>query len=65
MAEPTPMPVVMVKPADLPVHCPNPAMPLWSGHPRVYLDVAARGEAQCPYCSTIYRLEGGPRTGGH
>jgi len=26
---------VAVKAADLPVHCPNPAMPLWSSHPRV------------------------------
>ncbi|MGA8033684.1 MAG: zinc-finger domain-containing protein, partial [Casimicrobiaceae bacterium] len=34
------MPVVVVQAKDLPVYCPNPAMPLWSSHPRVYLDVA-------------------------
>ena len=52
------MPVCTVKPADLPVFCPNPGMPLWSSHPRVYLDLDANGEARCPYCSTMYRLDG-------
>ena len=56
---------VAVKSADLPVFCPNPAMPLWSSHPRVFLDLAETGEAMCPYCGTQYRLEGGPRQGGH
>jgi uncharacterized Zn-finger protein len=55
----------MVKPADLPVFCPNPAMPLWSSHPRVFLDIAETGEVMCPYCGTHYILEGGPRKGGH
>jgi uncharacterized Zn-finger protein len=50
---------------DLPLHCPNPAMPLWSSHPRVFLDVAAQGEAMCPYCGTRYRLRGGARKAGH
>jgi uncharacterized Zn-finger protein len=50
---------------DLPVHCPNPAMPLWSSHPRVFLDIAETGSAMCPYCGTHYRLRGGPRRGGH
>jgi len=36
---------VEVTAADLPLYCPNPAMPLWSSHPRVFLDVAATGEA--------------------
>jgi uncharacterized Zn-finger protein len=49
---------------DLPVFCPNPQMPLWSSHPRVFLDVAATGEAMCPYCGTRYRLAGGARAGG-
>jgi uncharacterized Zn-finger protein len=56
--------VVMVKPADLPIYCPNPAMPLWSSHPRVFLDVVDTGEAMCPYCGTRYRLEGGPQRAG-
>ena len=54
---------VTVKPADLPVFCPNPAMPLWSSHPRVFLDVAGAGEAMCPYCGTRYRLEGDAKAG--
>ncbi len=56
---------VHVKPHDLPVFCPNPAMPLWSSHPRVFLDVADSGEARCPYCGTAYVLDGGPIPGGH
>ena len=41
------------------VFCPNPKMALWSTHPRVFLDVAASGEAKCPYCGTVYRLAPG------
>ncbi len=41
------------------VFCPNPKMPLWSTHPRVYIDVATTGEGQCPYCSTRYKLKPG------
>jgi uncharacterized Zn-finger protein len=50
--------VVEVTAKDLPLYCPNPAMPLWSSHPRVFLDVEATGEAMCPYCGTRYRLAG-------
>ncbi len=56
---------VVVQAKDLPIYCPNPRMPLWSSHPRVYLDVADTGFAMCPYCGTRYRLEGGPAAGGH
>jgi len=55
---------VFVTPKDIPVFCPNPGMPLWSSHPRVFLDIADEGEAKCPYCGTIYILRGGP-AGGH
>lgn len=47
---------------DLPAYCPNPAMPIWSSHPRVFLDFAANGEAKCPYCGTVYRLKPGAHT---
>lgn len=40
-------------------HCPHPKMPLWNAHPRVYIDVATRGEGRCPYCGTLYRLAAG------
>jgi uncharacterized Zn-finger protein len=36
---------------DLPLHCPTPNSPLWSQHPRVFLDVLKTGEVTCPYCS--------------
>ena len=45
------------------VFCPNPKMPLWSGHPRVFIDVATTGEGKCPYCGTVYRLNAGEVVG--
>jgi uncharacterized Zn-finger protein len=65
MAETKSVATVVVEPKNLPVFCPNPAMPLWSSHPRVFLDVADSGEARCPYCGTVYVLEGGPIEGAH
>ncbi|MGI9308716.1 MAG: zinc-finger domain-containing protein [Gammaproteobacteria bacterium] len=41
---------------DLPLSCPMPGMHLWNSHPRVYLAIEEKGEAQCPYCSAMYRL---------
>ena len=41
------------------VFCPNPKMPLWSGHPKVFIDIASTGEGKCPYCGTVYRLKAG------
>jgi len=59
-------PVVEVDADDLPVYCPNPAMPLWSSHPKVYLEIEATGIAMCPYCGTRYALKGEPaRAGRH
>ena len=47
------------------VFCPNPKMALWRNHPRVFIDVTASGQGQCPYCGTVYRLAAGvsPRSG--
>ncbi|WP_305825538.1 zinc-finger domain-containing protein [Massilia brevitalea] len=53
------MPVVELEAKNLPAHCPNPAMPLWSSHPRVFLDFDHEGTAKCPYCGTQYRLAPG------
>ncbi|MFY9512150.1 MAG: zinc-finger domain-containing protein [Rubrivivax sp.] len=48
------------------VFCPNPKMPLWSNHPRVFIDVASHGEGKCAYCGTVYRLKAGEKVGtGH
>ncbi len=41
------------------VACPNPKMALWSGHPKVFIDVGTTGEGICPYCGTVYRLKAG------
>jgi len=62
--------IVEVVAADLQgpgvVYCPNPKMPRWSHHPRVFLDVTTTGEAKCPYCSTVYRLKAGEKVpAGH
>ena len=43
---------------DLPLHCPTPSTPVWSMHPRVFLDVAKSGELLCPYCGTKYVYKG-------
>ena len=47
------------------VFCPNPKMPLWSNHPRVFIDVATAGEGKCPYCGTVYRLKAGEKLPAH
>lgn len=41
------------------VACPNPNMPLWSHHPRVFIDLSHNGVGRCPYCGTEYRLKAG------
>ncbi len=47
---------VEVTHADLPLHCPTPAMSLWISHPRVFLPIDVSGEERCPYCGTVYVL---------
>ena len=39
--------------------CPNPRMPLWSSHPKVFIDVHTAGHGRCPYCGTVYKLKAG------
>lgn len=57
--------VVELGSQDLPAYCPNKAMPVWSSHPRVFLDFNEQGRAKCPYCSTQYQLKPGARAHGH
>jgi uncharacterized Zn-finger protein len=46
--------------------CPNPRMPLWSTHPKVFIDVTTSGHGKCPYCGTVYKLKPGAHIGhGH
>jgi uncharacterized Zn-finger protein len=49
--------LVEVTEKDLPLHCPLPGAPLWSRHPRVFLDVVEHA-ALCPYCGTKYVYKG-------
>jgi uncharacterized Zn-finger protein len=37
--------------------CPPVDDCLWSSHPRVFLKLDDKGEAQCPYCDTVYKLQ--------
>jgi uncharacterized Zn-finger protein len=48
---------------QLPLHCPLPGAPLWSRHPRVFLDVVKEGASRCPYCGTMYVYKGAPVKG--
>jgi uncharacterized Zn-finger protein len=61
----TPVATVELKAKDLPAFCPNPNMPLWSSHPRVFLDLSHGGEAACSYCGTLYKLAAGEVIKGH
>ncbi|HNQ05351.1 MAG TPA: zinc-finger domain-containing protein [Thiobacillaceae bacterium] len=54
----SPARTVEITEADLPLHCPTPGESVWNSHPRVFLSLAEKGEALCPYCSTLYRLKG-------
>ncbi|MDB5840343.1 MAG: zinc-finger protein [Herminiimonas sp.] len=66
MSEATkPTAAVEIDGKDLPAFCPNPAMPIWSSHPRVFLDMAANGEGKCPYCGTVYRVKPGTAVRSH
>jgi len=56
---------VMVTAEDLPLHCPGSKAPLWSMHPRVFLDIVDTGSVKCPYCSTEYKLAEGTVVRAH
>ena len=54
---------VEVTERELPLHCPTARSPVWSMHPRVFLDVARTGTVLCPYCGTTYVYKGAPQSG--
>jgi uncharacterized Zn-finger protein len=56
---------VIVTAEDLPLHCPGAKAPLWSMHPRVFLDIVDTGSVKCPYCSTEYKLAEGTVVHAH
>ncbi len=49
------------------VFCPSKqaGMQVWSGHPRVFLDVGKHGKVKCPYCGTEYQLKAGEQVHTH
>ncbi len=57
--------VVALDTGDLPAYCPNPNMPHWSSHPRVFLEIDAHGHAKCPYCGTQYQMKPGAVAHAH
>jgi uncharacterized Zn-finger protein len=56
---------VYVEAKDLPVYCPGPNAPLWSMHPRVYIEIVHTSGGICPYCGTHYQLKEGEKVHGH
>jgi len=64
----TELPIVTLRADELPAYCPNPSMPVWNHHPRVFLELSGDRPVLCPYCGTRYRLAGTPDPqggGGH
>jgi uncharacterized Zn-finger protein len=59
------MPAVELDAKDLPAFCPNPNMPHWSSHPRVFLEIDGHGHAKCPYCGTEYQMKAGVAVHAH
>ena len=57
--------VILISASDLPLYCPGPKAPLWSMHPRVYIEIQKKGDAICPYCSAHYQLKPGEVAHNH
>jgi uncharacterized Zn-finger protein len=56
---------IFVEAKDLPLYCPRPGAPLWSMHPRVFIEVVKTGRTLCPYCGAAYELKEGEKVHGH
>lgn len=53
----------ILTPHDLPLYCTGPTGQAWNGHPKVFLPIKSHSQTECPYCGTVYYLDG--ETGGH
>ena len=56
-------PVIHITPHDLPLHCAGPKNETWNGHTRVFLPIQSNSRIECPYCGSVYQLDG--EAGGH
>jgi len=57
--------IIYVGAEDLPVYCPGPKAPLWSMHPRIYIEVVKNQVARCQYCGAQYALREGEKAHHH
>ncbi len=46
----------IIKPEELPFHCPPKTSSNWNMHPKVFLSFDAHGKTNCPYCGASYEL---------
>lgn len=60
-----PTSVIEIDGKDLPAYCPNPNMPVWSSHPRVFIALDEDQPTKCPYCGTFYKIKPGTAIKGH
>ena len=54
---------LVITPQDLPLHCSGPSHETWNGHPRVFLPIQSNSRIECPYCGSVYQIDG--EAGGH
>ena len=47
----------LVSTNELPFHCPPKDAQKWNMHPKIFLPFDKDGNANCPYCGAIYKLE--------
>lgn len=53
--------IIYLEARDIPLYCPGPKAPLWSMHPRIYIEVVKNKVAKCQYCSARYALREGEK----
>ena len=49
---------IQIDAKDLPLRCQGAQTQGWNGHPSVGLAIQANGTATCPYCGTVYQVNG-------
>lgn len=49
---------IQIQTSDLPLRCHGAQTEAWNGHPSVALSIQSNGKATCPYCGTVFQLNG-------